>query len=130
MGPDALQAAAGDGLRLILGRLTRNRFLGATTGAVVTAVLNSSSVTTVLVVGFITAGVMTFSQSVAVIMGAARTESEQPAIVTPEPNLTLFRETGQLIDGAGLAHLLLRIDVQDENKALHKAERFAEPSSA
>ena len=56
-------------------------------------------------------------------MGAARTESEQPAIVTPEPNLTLFRETGQLIDGAGLAHLLLRIDVQDENKALHKAER-------
>ena len=60
---------------------------------------------------------------IAIILGAARTESEQPAIVTSEPTLTLFRETGQLIDGAVLAHLLLRIDVQDENKALHKAER-------
>ena len=50
--------------------MTTNRLLGAITGAFVTAVLNSSSVTTVLVVSFITAGVMTLSQSVGVIMGA------------------------------------------------------------
>ena len=50
--------------------MTNNRLIGAVTGAFVTAVLNSSSVTTVLVVSFITAGVMTLTQSVGVIMGA------------------------------------------------------------
>jgi phosphate:Na+ symporter len=54
----------------ILAKLTANRFMGALTGAFVTAVINSSSVTTVLVVGFISAGLMTLSQSVGVIMGA------------------------------------------------------------
>ena len=67
---EGLKAAAGDTLKDILGRLTKNRFLGAVTGAFVTAVLNSSSVTTVLVVGFISAGFMTLAQSVGVIMGA------------------------------------------------------------
>ncbi|MCU7845129.1 MAG: Na/Pi cotransporter family protein [Candidatus Thiodiazotropha sp. (ex Monitilora ramsayi)] len=67
---EGLKAAAGDTLKEILGRLTKNRFLGAVTGAFVTAVLNSSSVTTVLVVGFISAGFMTLAQSVGVIMGA------------------------------------------------------------
>lgn len=65
-----LQAAAGESMKLILAKLTRNRLLGALTGAVVTAILNSSSVTTVLVVGFVTAGLMTLVQSVGVIMGA------------------------------------------------------------
>ena len=50
--------------------MTTNRLLGALSGAFVTAVLNSSSVTTVLVVSFITAGVMTLTESVGVIMGA------------------------------------------------------------
>ena len=54
----------------VLAGLTRNRFMGAITGAFVTAVLNSSSVTTVLVVGFISAGFMTLTQSVGIIMGA------------------------------------------------------------
>jgi phosphate:Na+ symporter len=67
---DGLKGAAGDTLKDILARLTRNRFMGALTGAFVTAVLNSSSVTTVLVVGFISAGFMTLAQSVGVIMGA------------------------------------------------------------
>jgi O-antigen/teichoic acid export membrane protein len=53
-----LKQAAGDTLKTLLTRLTTNRFLGAFTGAAVTGVLNSSSVTTVLVVGFVTAGVM------------------------------------------------------------------------
>jgi len=67
---DGLKAAAGDSLKQVLARLTKNRFMGALTGALVTAVLNSSSVTTVLVVGFISAGFMTLTQSVGVIMGA------------------------------------------------------------
>jgi len=67
---DGLKAAAGETLKDVLARLTKNRFMGALTGAFVTAVLNSSSVTTVLVVGFISAGFMTLTQSVGVIMGA------------------------------------------------------------
>ncbi len=67
---DGLKKAAGNTLRTVLEKLTVNRFLGAITGAFVTGILNSSSVTTVLVVGFVTAGVMTLSQSVGVIMGA------------------------------------------------------------
>jgi len=67
---EGLKAAAGDSLKDVLSSLTKNRFLGALTGAFVTAVLNSSSVTTVLVVGFISAGFMTLTQSVGVIMGA------------------------------------------------------------
>jgi phosphate:Na+ symporter len=67
---DALKAAAGERMKLVLAKLTTNRFMGAATGAFVTAIINSSSVTTVLVVGFITAGLMSLSQSVGVIMGA------------------------------------------------------------
>ena len=67
---EGLKKAAGNTLRNILQKLTVNRFMGAITGVFVTAVLNSSSVTTVLVVGFVTAGVMTLAQSVGVIMGA------------------------------------------------------------
>jgi phosphate:Na+ symporter len=67
---DGLKAAAGDALKDVLAGLTRNRFMGALTGAFVTAILNSSSVTTVLVVGFISAGFMTLTQSVGIIMGA------------------------------------------------------------
>ncbi len=65
-----LKKAAGNSLRTLLSKMTSNRLLGAITGAFITAVLNSSSVTTVLVVSFITAGVMTLTQSVGVIMGA------------------------------------------------------------
>ncbi|HSO83059.1 Na/Pi cotransporter family protein [Thiocapsa sp.] len=67
---EALKAVAGERMKDILAKLTANRFMGAATGAFVTAVINSSSVTTVLVVGFISAGLMTLSQSVGVIMGA------------------------------------------------------------
>ena len=67
---DGLKAAAGDSLKDVLARLTKNRFMGALTGAFVTAVLNSSSVTTVLVVGFVSAGFMSLTQSIGVIMGA------------------------------------------------------------
>ncbi|WP_227665215.1 Na/Pi cotransporter family protein [Magnetococcus marinus] len=67
---DALKAAAGDRMRTILAKLTTNRVSGALTGAFVTAIIQSSSVTTVLVVGFISAGLMSLSQGVGVIFGA------------------------------------------------------------
>ena len=67
---DALKAVAGDRMRLILQRLTSNRWVAAMTGAFVTAIIQSSSVTTVMVVSFITAGLMSLSQSIGVIMGA------------------------------------------------------------
>jgi phosphate:Na+ symporter len=65
-----LKAAAGERMRSVLARLTSNRFTGALTGAFVTSIIQSSSVTTVLVVGFTTAGLMSFAQSIGVIMGA------------------------------------------------------------
>ncbi len=67
---EALKAAAGSSMKRILARLTTNRFSSAMTGAGVTAVIQSSSVTTVLVVGFVSAGVMSLSQAVGVILGA------------------------------------------------------------
>jgi len=66
----ALKSAAGDYMKDVLGRLTRNRVVAAGIGAFVTAIIQSSSVTTVILVGFISAGLMSMSQSVAVIMGA------------------------------------------------------------
>ncbi len=66
----ALKRAAGDHLKDLLGRMTSNRVLGVAVGAFVTGVVNSSSVTTVILVGFISAGLMSMAQSVAVIMGA------------------------------------------------------------
>ncbi len=67
---DALKAVAGKRMKNILARLTANRFMGAITGAFITAIIQSSSVTTVLVVGFISAGLMSLAQSVCIIMGA------------------------------------------------------------
>ncbi len=65
-----LEAAAGNQMKNILERLTANRFLGVLVGAVITAVIQSSSATTVMVVGFVNAGMMTLNQAVWIIMGA------------------------------------------------------------
>lgn len=67
---DGLKKAAGEKLKLILAALSKNRFLGLITGTVVTAIIQSSSVTTVLLVGFVSAGLMTLTQSVGIILGA------------------------------------------------------------
>ena len=67
---DGLKAVAGDSMKTLLSKLTTNRFMAAITGALVTAILQSSSITTVLVVGFVSAGLMTLAQTVGVIMGA------------------------------------------------------------
>lgn len=67
---NALERRAGSKLRDLLGKLTGNPFAGFLTGAGVTAVIQSSSATTVMVVGFVNSGLMTLKQSISVIMGA------------------------------------------------------------
>ncbi len=67
---EGLQKAAGDRLRNILSAMTRNRFTGTLTGFSITALIQSSSASTVMVVSFVNAGLMTIGQSIAVIMGA------------------------------------------------------------
>jgi len=67
---DGLQKSAGNKLKQLLGYLTRNPFIGAIVGMLVTSIIQSSSATTVMVVGFVNAGLMNLSQAVGVIMGA------------------------------------------------------------
>ena len=65
-----LEAAAGNKMKAILEKLTANRFVGVLVGALITAIIQSSSATTVMVVGFVNSGMMTLSQAVWIIMGA------------------------------------------------------------
>lgn len=65
-----LEVAAGNKMRVILEKLTANRFVGVLVGAVITAIIQSSSATTVMVVGFVNSGMMTLNQAIWIIMGA------------------------------------------------------------
>lgn len=65
-----LEVAAGNKMRVILEKLTANRFAGVLVGAVITAIIQSSSATTVMVVGFVNSGMMTLNQAIWIIMGA------------------------------------------------------------
>ena len=67
---EGLQKVAGDRMRTILSAMTRNRFSGVATGVLITALIQSSSASTVMVVSFVNAGLMSLQQSMAVIMGA------------------------------------------------------------
>ena len=67
---DSLQKVAGDKMRTILGLLTKNPVLGVISGALVTAVLQSSSATTVMAIGFVSAGLMKLPQAISIIFGA------------------------------------------------------------
>ena len=67
---DGLQKAAGDKLKKIIEMLTTNRIMGVLVGAVVTGIIQSSSATTVMTVGFVNAGIMTLKQAIGIIMGA------------------------------------------------------------
>ena len=66
----ALEKLAGSRMKQIVSRFTSNKFLGVLTGAFITAVIQSSSATTVMVVGFVDSGIMTLTQAVWIIMGA------------------------------------------------------------
>ncbi len=67
---DSLQKVAGEKMRTILGMLTKNPVLGVISGALVTAVLQSSSATTVMAIGFVSAGLMKLPQAISIIFGA------------------------------------------------------------
>lgn len=67
---DGLQKAAGDKLKKIIEMLTTNRIMGVLVGAVATGIIQSSSATTVMTVGFVNAGIMTLKQAIGIIMGA------------------------------------------------------------
>lgn len=67
---DALEKSAGEGMKRLLGRISNNRFSGVGIGAAVTAIIQSSSATSVMVIGLVNAGVMTLMQATPIIMGA------------------------------------------------------------
>ena len=67
---EGLQKVAGDKLRSILTVMTKNRVMGVLTGILITALIQSSSATTVMVVSFVNAGLLSLAQSISVIMGA------------------------------------------------------------
>lgn len=67
---ESLQKVAGSKMRAILSVMTSNRFLGVLTGFLVTAVVQSSSATTVMVIGFVNAGLISLTESIGIIMGA------------------------------------------------------------
>ena len=67
---DGMQKKAGGRMKQFLGMLTSNRLMGVALGALITAIIQSSGATTVMVVGFVSAGVMSLSQAAGVIMGA------------------------------------------------------------
>lgn len=67
---DALEKSAGEGMKKMLGRISNNRFSGVGIGAGVTAIIQSSSATSVMVIGLVNAGVMTLTQATPIIMGA------------------------------------------------------------
>lgn len=67
---DGLEQSAGTGLKKLFGKISNNRFAGVGVGAAVTAIIQSSSATSVMVIGFVNAGVMTLIQAISIIMGA------------------------------------------------------------
>ena len=83
---EGLQKVAGDRLRNILAVMTKNRFSGMLTGILITALIQSSSASTVMVVSFVNAGLMTLGQSMAVILG-------QLSVRQPRRGLSLFLDS-------------------------------------
>ena len=99
-----LEAAAGSRMKQILERLTANRFLGVLVGAAITAVIQSSSATTVMVVGFVNAGMMTLNQAVWIIMGAN--------IGTTVTGLLIALDVGELAPLIAFAGVVLAVFVK------------------
>ena len=138
---EGLRAAAGEGMRRLLARLTTNRFAGVATGATATAILQSSSLTTVLVVSFISGGLMTLPQSMGVILGAnlgSTITAQVIAFKVTEYALLLValgvglpallrsdgaRRAGALLLGFGLLFLSMEL-MTDATMPLRNSERF------
>lgn len=99
-----LEAVAGSRMKSILERLTANRFLGVLVGALITAAVQSSSATTVMVVGFVNAGMMTLNQAVWLIMGAN--------VGTTVTGLLIALDVGALAPVAAFAGVFLMVFVK------------------
>ena len=99
---DALKVLAGDRMKSVLARLTTNRFKAVFAGAFVTSIIQSSSVTTVLLVGFVSAGLLTLQQSIGVILG-----SNIGTTVTAQIIAFKVTQYASLLIAAGFALLFL-----------------------
>src|SRR5512134_249477 len=98
---DGLQNAAGPRIRLLLGQLTSSRLAAVGAGAFITGLIQSSSATSVMLVGFVSAGLMTFRQTLAVILGA-----DIGATLTVQLIAFHVADYAVLLVGAGLSILL------------------------
>lgn len=139
----ALKVLAGERMKGLLARMTSNRFKGLLTGAVVTAIIQSSSVTTVLVVGFISAGLLSLSQSIGIIMGASIGTTITAQIVafkvtqysltlvaagfflTFVPKSATLRRWGTMVMGLGLIFFGMEL-MKDATSPLRDYEPFIE----
>lgn len=137
----ALKQVAGASIRSILARMTRNRLMGLLAGAAITSIIQSSSITTVLMVGFVSAGLMTTTQTIAVILGAniGTTITAQilafnvTALALPLLSLGFFvsvlakrkavREYGRILLGIGLVFFGMAI-MSDTMRPLRSYEPF------
>ena len=111
-----LEAAAGSRMKQILERLTANRVLGVLVGAAITAVIQSSSATTVMVVGFVNAGMMTLNQAVWIIMGAN--------IGTTVTGLLIALDVGELAPLIAFVGVVLAVFVK-KDQLQHVGQIFA-----
>ncbi|MCA9198085.1 MAG: Na/Pi cotransporter family protein [Planctomycetales bacterium] len=139
----SLKIIAGERLRSVLKRLTSNRFAGVAVGAFVTSIIQSSSVTTVLVVGFVSAGLMTLQQAIGVIMGAGIGTTITAQIIAfkiTKAALALvavgfaatflakkdrIRQYGTIVFGAGLVFFGMNV-MADATIPLRESPRFIE----
>ncbi|SUY48227.1 Na/Pi-cotransporter family protein/PhoU family protein [Clostridium putrefaciens] len=138
---EGLENAAGEGLKSILEKATSNKFMGVLVGAIITAVVQSSSATTVMVVGFVNAGLMNLSQAVGVIMGANigttitaqlvafKLDTIAPIFVGIGVAIVMFskstkrREFGNIILGFGMLFMGMAI-MGDAMKPIAESQQF------
>eukprot|EP00828_Plagiopyla_frontata_P006680 TRINITY_DN12979_c0_g1_i1.p2 TRINITY_DN12979_c0_g1~~TRINITY_DN12979_c0_g1_i1.p2 ORF type:complete len:192 (-),score=23.87 TRINITY_DN12979_c0_g1_i1:45-620(-) len=145
---DGLENAAGEGLKSILEKVTSNRLIGVFIGTVVTMVIQSSSATTVMVVGFVNAGLMDLAQAAGIIMGANigttitaqlvafKLDQVAPIFVFLGTVLVMFarakkrREVGNIILGFGILFTGMGICLLYTSPSPRDRQKSRMPSSA
>ena len=113
---EGLEKFAGDRLRSILAAMTKNRFMGVLTGIIVTALIQSSSATTVMVVSFVNAGLMNLAQAIGVIMGANVGTTVTVSVITSGGNTTrrrrLMNRLPDIATGSNRAPVIMKNRLQ------------------